>query len=89
MLKLLAGHEGKVMSADIAPQPLGSSSGDRSHQQQDGGGDVRMDDAKDAGGGGGGGLQHLIGSAGYDRTVKLWAPQETADMFAGDDALPF
>lgn len=83
LLKVLAGHEGKVMAADIAPRPV---NGDQ-QQQQDG--DTGMADAE-GNGDLGAGLQHLIGSAGYDRTVKLWAPQETPDLFVGiGDDLPF
>lgn len=75
------------MAADVAPQPLDSSHTQQQQQQQhDGDG---MDVDGEEGGGGGGGLQHLIGSAGYDRTVKLWAPQDTPDLFGGDDDLPF
>lgn len=92
LLKVLAGHEGKVMSADIAPQHSGAPAGAHGAQRHpDGGDDTHMADADDGGTGGtGGGLGHLIGSAGYDRTVKLWAPQDTPDLlFEGDDGLPF
>jgi WD40 repeat protein len=85
LLKVLAGHEGKVMAADVAPRAAAGGGGGG------GGGDVSMEDADGSGGsGGGGGLECLVASAGYDRTVKLWAPQDTADLFAdiGDD-LPF
>ena len=77
---------------------------ERRQQQEDGGGggggggDVDMADA-DGGGGGQTQLDDngdddddplLIGTAGYDRTVKLWAPQDAADPLGGlGDALPF
>ncbi|KAI8471206.1 MAG: WD40-repeat-containing domain protein [Monoraphidium minutum] len=84
LLRVLTGHEGKVMAADIAPEAPGAQ------QQRAGGGGDGMDVDGEGGGGGGGAAGHLIGSAGYDRTVKLWAPQDTPDLFGGDDdALPF
>jgi hypothetical protein len=86
---VLAGHEGKVMAADIAPQPPAGAAQQRQQQQhrEDGGGEMDVDGEEGAAAGGA--PQHLIGSAGYDRTVKLWAPQDTPDLFGGDDGLPF
>ncbi|GBF89870.1 U4,U6 small nuclear ribonucleoprotein [Raphidocelis subcapitata] len=98
LLKVLAGHEGKVMAADVAPQPLDSATrraalAAAARGGGCGGDDEEMRDADgDADGEGANGkadLGHLIGSAGYDRTVKLWAPQDMPDIFAGGDALPF
>jgi U4/U6 small nuclear ribonucleoprotein PRP4 len=89
LLKVLSGHEGKVMAADIAP----AAGGGGGAQQRRGSADVSMEDAGGDGagsGGGGGAGEELIASAGYDRTVKLWAPQDTPDLLAGDDdELPF
>jgi hypothetical protein len=70
------------MAADIAPNPGGGARGRAAPD-----GDTLMGDAGDGVTPGDAG--HLIGSAGYDRTVKLWAPQETLDLFAGGDELPF
>jgi U4/U6 small nuclear ribonucleoprotein PRP4 len=50
LLKTLAGHEGKIMGADMCPP-----------QQQ-------------------GSSQHLIGSVSYDRTIKLWQPEEETGL---------
>lgn len=51
LIKVLAGHESKVMSADICPDGSGT-----------------------------------VASVSYDRTLKLWAPDE--DLGAEQDAAP-
>jgi U4/U6 small nuclear ribonucleoprotein PRP4 len=58
LLKTLAGHEGKIMGADMCP----------AQQQQ-------------------GSSHHLIGSVSYDRTIKLWQPEEETglDLMDVDD----
>jgi U4/U6 small nuclear ribonucleoprotein PRP4 len=53
LVKTLAGHEGKVMAVDSAPNPG----------------------------------HHQLASVAYDRTIKLWAPEElpTVGAVVGDD----
>jgi U4/U6 small nuclear ribonucleoprotein PRP4 len=49
LLRTLAGHEGKVMGADVSPDGT-----------------------------------FTLASTGYDRTIKLYAPDPLADLDAGD-----
>lgn len=64
-VRVLSGHEGKVMAADLSPAwgGCGSSSGSDAEA----------------------GL--LVGSASYDRTVKVWAPEDEAPalLLGADD----
>lgn len=45
LVKTLAGHEGKVMCVDVAPNAT-----------------------------------HALASVSYDRTIKLWAPEELPEL---------
>ena len=85
LLKVLAGHEGKVMGADLCPCRVdvlkaNSRAGDGAEDMEG------VEGGAAAGGGGGseghGNLlrQHLIGSVSYDRTIKLWQPEEVPDL---------
>ncbi|KAF8062934.1 hypothetical protein HT031_003773 [Scenedesmus sp. PABB004] len=65
-LKVLSGHEGKVMAADLCPTFTG-----------------RGPPARPGGVGLGGAWEALVGSVSYDRTIKVWAPEE--EPAAGGD----
>ncbi|WIA19731.1 hypothetical protein OEZ85_005656 [Tetradesmus obliquus] len=70
LLKVLAGHEGKIMSADMCPVFSGGGSGG----------------GRGSGGCGlGGGYEALVASVSYDRTIKVWAPEEGAAAAAAED----
>uniref|UniRef100_A0A383VFX1 Uncharacterized protein n=1 Tax=Tetradesmus obliquus TaxID=3088 RepID=A0A383VFX1_TETOB len=78
LLKVLAGHEGKIMSADMCPVFRGGGSG-----VSGGSGGCGL----------GGGYEALVASVSYDRTIKVWAPEEGAAAAAaaaedegGDDS---
>lgn len=66
-LKVLSGHEGKIMAVDMCPTWTGVGS----HGVQ--------------GVGYGAGFEALVGSVSYDRTLKLWAPENVADIAGSDN----
>jgi hypothetical protein len=89
LLRVLPGHEGKVMGADLCPCPAevlkSSSRGTAGAGQQEGDGvedmEVEGEAAADGRNGDGSLLsQHLVGSVSYDRTIKLWQPEEVPDL---------
>jgi U4/U6 small nuclear ribonucleoprotein PRP4 len=77
LLSTLGGHEGRIMAADLVPGGGGGGGGG-------GSGGV--------GSGSAGRVRHLVATAAYDRTVKLWRPEpedeeeeeEEEDGFDGD-----
>eukprot|EP00879_Flechtneria_rotunda_P022554 GHRR01023811.1.p1 GENE.GHRR01023811.1~~GHRR01023811.1.p1 ORF type:complete len:210 (+),score=52.64 GHRR01023811.1:596-1225(+) len=80
LLKVLSGHEGKVMAADMCP----SFTGAVANTLTDG-------DAAGQGVGLNGDFEALVGTASYDRTIKLWAPEDVPDIDgsssdSGDDS---
>lgn len=78
-LKVCAGHEGKVMAADLCPEFSGRAAA------ASGAGDADMAEAGEpqqqlpGGVGVGGAYAALVGSVSYDRTIKMWAPEAAGD----------
>ncbi|KAF6260005.1 WD40-repeat-containing domain protein [Scenedesmus sp. NREL 46B-D3] len=68
LLKVLAGHEGKIMAADMCPVYSGSGLS-----------------ASSGGCGLGGGYEALVSSVSYDRTIKVWAPEDVPDVVGGEE----
>jgi hypothetical protein len=90
-LRVCSGHEGKVMAADLCPTWTGSGS----EAAVEAAGDVDMQDSIDQQGskrkqrleggvGYGGYFDMLLGSVSYDRTIKVWAPEEGLPDIIGD-----
>jgi hypothetical protein len=81
-LKVCSGHEGKVMAADLCPAWTGAAAA-----AGDGGGDADMQEQQqqhEGGVGFGGAGEMLMGSASYDRTIKVWGPEDQMlDVLAG------
>jgi U4/U6 small nuclear ribonucleoprotein PRP4 len=71
LLKVLAGHEGKIMGADMCPVYTGSQGGFS---------------AGSVGCGLGGGYGALVSSVSYDRTIKVWAPEDVPDVVGEDSS---
>lgn len=68
LLKVLAGHEGKIMAADLCPVWSGAGEGS--------GHSVGL----------GGQFDMLVGSVSYDRTIKVWAPEDVPDVVAAAES---
>jgi hypothetical protein len=70
LVKVLAGHEGKIMAADMCP--VYSGSGVSSSKGLDGCGL-------------GGGYEALVSSVSYDRTIKVWAPEDVPEVVGREE----
>jgi U4/U6 small nuclear ribonucleoprotein PRP4 len=73
LLKVLAGHEGKIMAADMCPVYSGSNGSSEGFSSRPGGCGL------------GGGYEALVSSVSYDRTIKVWAPEDVPDVGGSDD----
>jgi U4/U6 small nuclear ribonucleoprotein PRP4 len=75
LLKTLAGHEGKIMAADMCPVYSGSGLSSNG------------DGGRGLGACGlGGGYEALVCSVSYDRTIKVWAPEDVPDVVGDEES---
>lgn len=91
LLRVCSGHEGKVMAADLCPTWTGAGSeeaaaaaagdvdmqdGSIDHAGSAGQQQQKQRQRLPGGVGYGGCFDMLMGSVSYDRTIKVWAPEE-------------